>query len=316
MEWIQLQCSRSCHFNQSYRFQCHWRAAVHHEWGWSHVICQSTCRLSSQWLCGASWPSDLFSLFGAHDRNKCPSMGSRDHFPLWHHSQNLGCHCPALLQFGVVLVLYGVPTLRIDTPVVWVSLCFIGFIGIQLIDLLSPLACTMQPKLHSSLIAVVGRWLNVVGKIRRMDHRWILGSLPNSAVDSAVEKLLAVLVTQLLLAGDILLVNVGGRDLLVWCCSKSVYYWNVSVTATVLLDVMDLSGVSLVADSCVLQDTFLWNSMGMHTCSVCLSNSFLPLHFCSHLLHCFLLYSAEWAVRPRQYMQVGFRHSGQGLTYQ
>jgi len=48
-----------------------------------------------------------------------------------------------------------------------------------------------------------------------MDHRWILGSLPNSAVDSAVEKLLAVLVTQLLLAGDILLVNVGGRDLLV-----------------------------------------------------------------------------------------------------
>jgi len=41
----------------------------------------------------------------------------------------------------------------------------------------------------------------------------------------------------------------------------------------VLLDVMDLSGVFCVADSGVLQDTFLWNSMGMHTCSVWFSNT-------------------------------------------
>ena len=53
-----------------------------------------------------------------------------------------------------------------------------------------------------------------------------------------------------------------------------------SVTATVLLDVMDLSGVFCVADSGVLQDTFLWNSMGMHTCSVWFSNTLLQ---CSEL---------------------------------
>jgi len=52
-----------------------------------------------------------------------------------------------------------------------------------------------------------------------------------------------------------------------------------SVTATVLLDVMDLSGVFCVADSGVLQDVFLWNSMGMHTCSVWLSNSQHALPF-------------------------------------
>jgi len=46
-----------------------------------------------------------------------------------------------------------------------------------------------------------------------------------------------------------------------------------SVTATVLLDIIDVSGVFCVADSCVLQDTFLWNSMGMHTCFVWFSNS-------------------------------------------
>jgi len=53
-----------------------------------------------------------------------------------------------------------------------------------------------------------------------------------------------------------------------------------SVTATVLLDVMDLSGVFCVADSGVLQGTFPWNSMGMHTCSVWFSNT--PLQ-CSEL---------------------------------
>ena len=36
---------------------------------------------------------------------------------------------------------------------------------------------------------------------------------------------------------------------------------------------MDLSGVFCVADSGVLQDTILWNSVGMHTCSVWFSNN-------------------------------------------
>jgi len=44
--------------------------------------------------------------------------------------------------------------------------------------------------------------------------------------------------------------------------------------------VMDLSGVFCVADSGVLQDTILWNSVGMHTCSVWLSNTLLQ---CSEL---------------------------------
>jgi len=44
--------------------------------------------------------------------------------------------------------------------------------------------------------------------------------------------------------------------------------------------VMDLSGVFCVADSGVLQDTFLWNSMGIHTCSVWFSNTLLQ---CSEL---------------------------------
>ena len=48
-----------------------------------------------------------------------------------------------------------------------------------------------------------------------------------------------------------------------------------SVTVAVLLDVMDLSGVFCVADSGVLQDAILWNSMGMHTCSVWLSDTLL-----------------------------------------
>jgi len=38
---------------------------------------------------------------------------------------------------------------------------------------------------------------------------------------------------------------------------------------------MDLSGVFCVADSGALQDTFLWNSMRMHTRSVWLSNRHL-----------------------------------------
>jgi len=47
--------------------------------------------------------------------------------------------------------------------------------------------------------------------------------------------------------------------------------------ATCVMDLY-LSGVFCVADSGVLQDTFLWNSMEMHTCSVWFSNSALPVH--------------------------------------
>ena len=42
-----------------------------------------------------------------------------------------------------------------------------------------------------------------------------------------------------------------------------------------LLTQVHLSGVFCVADSGVLQDTFPWNSMGMHTCSVWFSNTLL-----------------------------------------
>jgi len=45
--------------------------------------------------------------------------------------------------------------------------------------------------------------------------------------------------------------------------------------AAVPLDVMDLSGVFCVAESGVLQDAILWNSVGMHTCSVWLFNTLL-----------------------------------------
>jgi len=47
-----------------------------------------------------------------------------------------------------------------------------------------------------------------------------------------------------------------------------------SVICYCAIGVMDLSGVFCVADSGVLQDTFLWNSMGMHTCSVWFSNRY------------------------------------------
>ena len=45
-----------------------------------------------------------------------------------------------------------------------------------------------------------------------------------------------------------------------------------SAPATVLLDVIDLSGVFCVADSDVHQDATLWNSVGMHARSMWLSN--------------------------------------------
>jgi len=46
-----------------------------------------------------------------------------------------------------------------------------------------------------------------------------------------------------------------------------------SVICYCAIGVMDLSGVFCGADSGVLQDAFLWNSMGMHTCSVWFSNN-------------------------------------------
>jgi len=91
----------------------------------------SLVNLDVNWALNGSvvmWPSDWLSLIGAHDRNKCPSVGFRDCFPLWHHSQNLGCHCPwqtcmsALLQFRVVLVLLRHPNFSLlSTPVLTVS---------------------------------------------------------------------------------------------------------------------------------------------------------------------------------------------------
>jgi len=48
-----------------------------------------------------------------------------------------------------------------------------------------------------------------------------------------------------------------------------------SVICYCAIGVMDLSGVFCGAGSGVLQDTFLWNSMGMHTCSVWFSNTLL-----------------------------------------
>jgi len=53
-----------------------------------------------------------------------------------------------------------------------------------------------------------------------------------------------------------------------------------SIICYCAIGVMDLSGVFCGADSSVLQDTFLWNSMGMHTCSVWFSNTLLQ---CSEL---------------------------------
>jgi len=58
---------------------------------------------------------------------------------------------------------------------------------------------------------------------------------------------------------------------------------NIGVVCCCATDIMDLSGVFFIADSGVLQDAFLWNSMGMYTCSVWLSNTLLQ---CSELRCC------------------------------
>jgi len=76
---------------------------------------------------GATWPSDLMSFFGSHDRN-VPCLGSRDCFPLRHPNRNSGCRGPALLQFwsgllvlctasqlSMVMLLCGVASFRSST---------------------------------------------------------------------------------------------------------------------------------------------------------------------------------------------------------
>jgi len=82
-----------CRFCQTCRFQCRWRAAVHHERGQSMSSVDLHVDGARNGSGGAMWPSDLLSLFGGHDRN-VPCLGSRDCFPLWHHSRNSGCCCP------------------------------------------------------------------------------------------------------------------------------------------------------------------------------------------------------------------------------
>jgi len=70
-------------------------------------------------------------------------------------------------------------------------------------------------------------------------------------------------------------VFVGGRDLLGAMLQQISLLRNMSVICCCVARVMNLCAVFCVADSHVLQDAFLWNSMGMHTCSVWHSNSVL-----------------------------------------
>jgi len=64
------------------------------------------------------------SLFGSHDRNKSPTVGSRDNFPLRQHSWNWAdvalhscnsecCWFFTASQLSVVMLLYGVASFRI-----------------------------------------------------------------------------------------------------------------------------------------------------------------------------------------------------------
>jgi len=69
----------------------------------NHERGRSQCRLSiymstelSMALKGAAWPSDLMSLFGAHDRNKCPLLGIWGSFP----------SLASWPEFGLVLALH------------------------------------------------------------------------------------------------------------------------------------------------------------------------------------------------------------------
>ena len=80
-------------------------------------------------LKGATWPSDLMSLFGARDRNKGPTVGSRDRFPLGLKARILGWVLPCTpvirrpigMQIGAAKVLFVVATLR------WVFVLRAGF---------------------------------------------------------------------------------------------------------------------------------------------------------------------------------------------
>ena len=50
--------------------------------GTGTISCRLSIYMSTELLMalkGATWPSDTMSLFGAHDRNKSPFVGSRDH---------------------------------------------------------------------------------------------------------------------------------------------------------------------------------------------------------------------------------------------
>ena len=134
-------------------------------------------------LKGAAWPSDLMSLFGSHDRNKGPTVRSRDRFPLWHHGQNFGlvlalhscnseccwffaasqlsvwwqtllqCECASVDSRSTINHGHAAEFMRrvgFKSPHgFFFFFCFIGSIGMVPIDSLSPSACSMQPKSSS-----------------------------------------------------------------------------------------------------------------------------------------------------------------------
>jgi len=63
-------------------------------------LCRRSIYMSTELLMaleGATWPSDPMSLFGSHDRNESPTVGSRDHFPLGFIAGIWAGSCPALL---------------------------------------------------------------------------------------------------------------------------------------------------------------------------------------------------------------------------
>jgi len=151
------------------------------------------------------WLSDLLSLFGAHDRNKSPSVGSRDHFPLGFiagiglcalHSCNsewcwfftasqlsvcyscrnsvfvwtMAIRIAVLLRIAMWLLLLHSFSSAWSRFILRVerfnsSVWFFGFIGMKPIDSLSPLACSMQPK--SSLCSLQSSLLSRSSLSRR-----------------------------------------------------------------------------------------------------------------------------------------------------
>ena len=83
------------------------------------------------------------SLFGAHDRNKSPTVGSGDHVPLGFIARILGWFLPctpvirsacwffAASQLSVVMLLYGVTSFRWEAGAIC-DLDAFGFIGMRL----------------------------------------------------------------------------------------------------------------------------------------------------------------------------------------